>query len=285
MLALRPLNARLYGGTSRWVAGNILGGASLALALCLKPHVALWVGIGIVLVAGRTGRWVAGLGAAGFTAAVTASLALLAVRGALRIALRHFATVLSQEQAGGSMSPSSREALPIGARITGLQSLFGLRLTGWVPLLLATLIVLALGTVLLWIARSCRCRMDDRTDALLFVSAVVSVGMIASYHREHDGLALTPVALWACYGLRDALDRRLRISARITAGAASCAVLALLLWGWFSMPASLAASIAQWVRTPWIGDLLQLRQAAVASFCLAVCLVAMTFRTRRPACP
>lgn len=237
MLALRPLRSEL------WMRGCVLGGFALALAACLKPHVALWVALGIAVAAGQAGRWIAGLAAAGLGVVGVSSLGVLGRHGILGMALHSLAVMLGRERADGSMSAASRELLPIGAQITGLQSLFGLWVGGWVRPLLVASILLALGGMLLWMARRLR-----PEDALLFVLAVTGVGMIASYHRAHDELVLMPVALWICLELRR----------RITSIRA-WSVLVLLGGTWFAIPSK--------------SDLLGLRQGALFSCCLACVLV------------
>ena len=235
MLALRPLKTEVH--------GHVLGGLALALACCLKPHVTLWVAVGIAVAARRAGRWIAGFALAGFVVEGVASLGVMAARGILGTGLRSLAEMLAQERSSGSMSAASREVLPIGAQITGLQSLFGLWIGGPMRAVMAGVILVILGAVLVWIARWLQAG-----DGLLYVLALTGVGMIATYHRAHDELVLMPVALWICLELK-----------RRIASIGAWSVLLLLAGTWFAIPAST--------------ELLKLRQAALFSCCLACVLV------------
>jgi hypothetical protein len=237
MLALQPLRAEL------WMRGCVLAGVALALAACLKPHIAVWMGVGIALAAGRAGRWIAGVALAGFVGTGLASLGVVAARGTLETTLHSLVAMLAEERVSGSMSPTSREVLPIGAQITGLQSLFGLWVGGWMRMALVALILLALGGTLLWAVRRLR-----QEDALLFVLTMTAVGMIATYHRAHDELVLMPVALWICTELKR----------RITS-----------IWGW----SVLGLVGGTWYAIPSKFELTALRQAALFSCCLACVLV------------
>src|SRR5438105_6114771 len=131
MLAVRESQAGAKAGTTAWLTA----GGCLGLALCLKPHMAVWIAAGIALVGGRSGRRIAAVGVALFGGCTVLSMALVWSRGALHMVLGSFLAMLAQERASGSMSAESRELLPVLGQLTGLDSLLGLHvgqpLQGW----------------------------------------------------------------------------------------------------------------------------------------------------------
>lgn len=255
---------------------GIAPGLALALALCLKPHTAAWVAAGLALGAGAEGRRVAAIGAGGFSLAGSISLALLAARGQLSAVSNSFATMLVNEHRTGSMSPGSRELLPLGGQITALQSLFGLGLGGWPGGLLAAGGVILLGWVLFRFVRTGQVRSWEADERVLFVSAVIAVGIIASYHRAHDGVVLTPLLLWISLVAQ-------RLAGKGTTWRRSAAIVgvsALYVGEWFSIPARIALLLGQRLHARWIGELLMLRQGALFAALLACVLVMLVVRGR-----
>jgi hypothetical protein len=169
--------------------GSVWGNAGcLALAVVLKPHLAIWVAVGMMLLPERAARRVAGRGlgmAAGFCGVVAAGLM---ARGTLGIEARAFRAMLGMETAvGGSMNASSREVLPIVSQITSLRSVVGFWTDrGTVLWAVAGVVLLAFAMVLGW--RTLKVRTE--AEAILAVGAWSAFGMMATYHRAHDGIVL-----------------------------------------------------------------------------------------------
>jgi Glycosyltransferase family 87 len=174
-------------------------GAMLAVALLLKPHLAIWIAAGLLLLAEPAGRRIvlrAVALAAAFCAAVAAWLAL---SGTLVLQVRSFLAILGAESAGSaSMNASSRAPLRALVQITSLSSLVGFWTTnqavctvvGWTLALLAAVAIYRL-------TRS----LSERTK-LLTVGACCALGMMATYHRSLDGVLLLILLPWAIDRMR-----------------------------------------------------------------------------------
>ena len=174
-------------------------GVALALALLLKPHLALWMLLGMLLLPERRARAVATR--ATLTAAAAGLIAAVALaQGQLVMQSHAFVTIVRAEMApGGSMNLSSREALPVFAQITSLRSLIGFWTTDNPVLLLAlSAILLGLGGILVWRTRLVR----SESDASLAIAAWCTLGLLATYHRAHDAVLLLLLAPWLLAELR-----------------------------------------------------------------------------------
>lgn len=132
-----------------------LPGAALAIAFVLKPHIALWVGLGMLLLPERAARATAAralVPIAAFTALTAATMAAL---GTLRMETHSYLSMLAAEtSAGASMSAASREALPVVSQITSLEGMVGYWIAS--PALrmgLTCLMLLGLGLVLVRLIR------------------------------------------------------------------------------------------------------------------------------------
>jgi hypothetical protein len=173
----------------RWIPA-----VALAIAFLLKPHVALWVGLGMALLPERAGRAVAAKALAlvvGFTAVTAAAMA---ATGTLTMQTHAYLAMLKEETgSGASMSAASREALPVVSQITSLDSIIGFWTSSAavrVGLTFALLLVLAL---VLW--RMAR-RVHTERGALLAVCAWCALGTLATYHRAHDAVVLLLLTPW-----------------------------------------------------------------------------------------
>lgn len=180
---------------SPWVPG-----AALAAAFLLKPHLALWVGIGMLLLPERAARAVvvrAGALVASFTA-VTA--AVMAATGTLAMQTRDHLAILSAEAStGASNSATSRTALPVAAEITSLDSILGFWISN--PAVRAVLVcaaILGLGILAVRLTR----RVDSERAALLAVGTWCALGMLATYHRAADSMLLLLLLPWALHRVR-----------------------------------------------------------------------------------
>lgn len=249
-------------GGSRW-----LPGAALAAAFVLKPHLALWVGIGMLLLPERAARAVvvrAGALVAGFTA-LTAGV--MAAMGTLGLQTHAYLAELSAESStGASMSATSREVLPVVSEITSLDSILGFWIANPVVRIVLTCFVL-LGLVLLAV-RLTR-RVDSERAALLAVGTWCALGLLATYHRAADAMLLLLLLPWA-------LDRVRRTP-----------------WAWHAWAASafytaVSASADFPVVKHWVEDqptysplaFLLLRQAGLAD-CLLVLVLLLALKSER----
>ena len=175
---------------------------ALALALLLKPHLAVWCGLGMLLLPERAGRKIV-MRSIALTVAFTALTAtVLVASGQFGMQTRSYIATLSAENSGGaSMSSASREALPVVSQVISLQSVLGFWIANpivrgvWTGLLL-----LAVGVLL---ARWTR-QVDSQRSALLAVGAWCSLGMLATYHRAHDASLLILLVPWVVARLRRA---------------------------------------------------------------------------------
>ena len=239
---------------------GVAAAVSLAIGLMLKPHLACWILIALALFAGRRGRFVAlgSIALAGLFVALS-SLAL-ATRGAFASTMHSYAAVLIHESAAGSMSVGSREVLPLQAQITSLGSLTHAYLPQHAANWCAWLALACLGAGLMLAAWRLRDGPTRGADASLAVASVVAFGLVASYHRAHDSLALMPLLFWIAYTAARWREHRL------TTKAAAFLLAAVLLLAWIPLP----------------GSLFSVRQAAFSYFLLATTLVSvLTARAKK----
>jgi hypothetical protein len=231
----------------------------IALALLLKPHVALWVVLGMLLQAGVARRiaWRAAALAAGFTAGAGM---VLATRGNLLSLLHSYRSLMSLEQNGGSMSATSREVLPLGAHILSVWSLAGYWGSGLLQNALPVLflLVLAAGIVrAVWPSHQA-----EKEQSVLLVGTCIAFGMVATYHRAHDAVALFVLGPWICTKLCATLRRG---RAGWTAG------IILLLLVLLCVPVAMLAGWPFW----------SLRQGAIMASLLTALLVLLLARSKK----
>lgn len=179
---------------SPWVSGALLAGA-----LLLKPHLAVWIAAGLLLVAEPTGRRIV-LRAVALAAVFCAAVSIwLGLTGTLVLQARSYVAILGAESAGSaSMNASSHAMLPALVQITSLSSLVGFWTTnqrvcsamGWTLALLAAVAIYRLTRGL-----------GERTK-LLAVGACCALGMVATYHRSLDGVLLLILLPWAIDQIR-----------------------------------------------------------------------------------
>ena len=178
--------------------------AALSLSLLLKPHLALWVLLALVLTPNYRSRIVA-FQTCAVTAASIGLIALwLASCGQLELQTASYVHMVREEVArGGSMNAASHEILTVTAQITSVESLFGYwsaeapwRLYFVLPILVV------LGITLLWVTLRNSDLERDRPFAI--VGAWCGFGLLATYHRAHDAIVLLVLLPW----LLDRLRRR-----------------------------------------------------------------------------
>ena len=247
--------------------GSVWGhGILLALAVLLKPHLAVWMLLGMLALPERRARGIA------LRAAVVATVGSLfaakaLARGQLLAQTHSFFTMIAREMApGGSMNLSSREPLPVLAQITSLPSVLGF----WTPdrpLILAGagLILLALLAALIAGTR----RVHTEGGASLAVGAWCAFGLLTTYHRAHDAIVLLVLLPWMMDRLRQgwndwAVWALLVLYAGISVGPA------------VSTMSGLAASHRVFALPTFLG----LRQAGMAGFGLVLMLVALLYARR-----
>jgi len=175
-------------------------GVALAVAVLLKPHLAVWCGLGMLLLPERGARAVVIRAAALTTAFVVFTAGVLAVFGKLGFQTLSYISMLSAENsAGASMSASSREALPVVSQVVSLQSILGF----WIgsPVARDVLTCVLLLVTGLFMARWTRL-VDSQRGALLAVGAWCSLGMLATYHRAHDASLLILLLPWIVARIR-----------------------------------------------------------------------------------
>ncbi len=181
--------------SSPWVAA-----IALALALLLKPHLALWMLLALLVLPERRDRAVT-VRAAGLATAAGLGAVLFVARDQLGMqALSFVHMVRSEVAAGGSMSSSSHELLPVVSQVTSLQSL--LSFWGSSPALNAAClaVLLVLGGILVWQTRLVR----SERGALLAAGAWSAFGMLTTYHRAHDATMLLLLTPWVVDRVRRA---------------------------------------------------------------------------------
>ncbi|HEY4382809.1 MAG TPA: glycosyltransferase 87 family protein [Acidobacteriaceae bacterium] len=246
-------------GVSLWLPGT-----ALALAFLLKPHLAVWVGIAMLLLPERASRAVVIRCAAvvgGFTAATAA---FLAATGTLGLQTHSYLAMLAEETStGASMNATSREVLPVASQITSLQSILGFWIGNpTVRVSLSCAALLGLGFLVLRQTR----RVDSERGAMLAVSAWCTLGMLATYHRAHDAVLLLLVVPWV-------VDRIRRAPQAWPAWAV------VVLYGAMSLSAQFP-DVERWVAglpTYSLAGFLLLRQVGLADLLLLlVLLIAMT---------
>ena len=174
--------------------------AALALGLLLKPHLAIWVVIALLISRSRSDRSLATRSLLVFGAVTALIAAWMAVHYQLLPELASYRSVVLLETAGGSMSPSNHELIAVAAQITSTTSLFGYWLRGWSLSLMSalTLVGLAGGLAL----ASLRDQSQSESTRLLRITAWAAFGLVATYHRAHDGafmLVLLPYLLARLY--------------------------------------------------------------------------------------
>jgi len=175
--------------------------AALAIALLLKPHLALWCAVGMFLLPERAGRTVAVRAVAAVSAFAIVTAWLLAASGTFNAQTRAYLAMLGTESsAGASMNSASHEALPVVAQITSLNSILGFWITNsMIRGGLTCLLLLALGALLIRRTRL----VDTERGALLAIGAWCSMGMLATYHRAHDASLLILLVPWVISRIRD----------------------------------------------------------------------------------
>jgi hypothetical protein len=187
--------------TPTWIAAT-----GLAIALLLKPHIAIWLVFALLFGGSalrKEGRRTAGWSCALTTTALVAITGWLWTNGMLVAQIRSFMVVLANESRGGSMDPSIRELLPTQAQITSLHSLIGF---GWNDPIVA--MIASITTCVGFVAVICLIRQRQNYERLseqqrlLFFASWFGFGMVATYHRAHDEIVMLILLPWLCLRLK-----------------------------------------------------------------------------------
>ena len=171
----------------RWSSLN-LRALALCLGLLLKPHLAIWFVVALLISQARKDRAI-GARALGFF--VLACLAVVSWMGAHHILfaqVESYRAMVAAETHGGSMAASNDEFIAVAAQITSLASLLGYWIHSKALAVLAAA-GLAVCAALLVAATWPRAD-DDDSSRLLRFAAWSAFGLIATYHRAHDGIVL-----------------------------------------------------------------------------------------------
>lgn len=167
----------------RWLVA-----AFLACSLLLKPHIGFWTIACMVLLPEPRTRGTALRGCALMVAFAAFTALILAGRGELGLQMHGWLAMLHSERGGAaSMSPGTREVLPLVSQICSLESVLGFWWAKSLPISIVTGILLLLSAAVL-IARTWRA--SSEREALLCGGAWSAFGLLATYHREHDALVL-----------------------------------------------------------------------------------------------
>ncbi len=170
---------------------------ALAVALLLKPHLALWVVAALFISRDARSRRLALASVGVFLAALLAIALWMAVHHQLDPEIASYRAMVHQEAAGGSMDPTKHEAVAVPAQITSLASLLGYWLSG-ASLMIATAALLLLGLATLTYASLTQ----ETGNIFVQVGAWSAFGLLATYHRAHDGVVLLLLLPWILFRLR-----------------------------------------------------------------------------------
>lgn len=176
---------------------NFARPAALCAGLLLKPHLAIWIVFALVVSKSPKDRALARWTAFLFAASCLAIGAWMATQHQLASQLSAYRSIVASELNDGSMAASNHEIIAVAAQITSLGSLLGYWIHSF-PLTLLTdagLALLATGLI----AAVWRIDRADHGGRLLGIAGFAAFGMLATYHRAHDGtvlLLLLPYVVW-----------------------------------------------------------------------------------------
>lgn len=167
---------------------------ALALAAALKPHIAIWVIVAMLVLPEPASRRVVARSLAALAALALVTLLVLVATHQFGLQVHGYRAILTSEMSGdASMSPATHEISALAIQITSLKSIVGFwRTPGVFVSLLCDLFLLACAVAALrFTIRAC-----SERQALLSVSAWAAFGLTATYHRAYDGLIVLIVLPW-----------------------------------------------------------------------------------------
>ncbi len=169
----------------------------LAVALILKPHMALWVLLALLLV--RSGRPLARRALVDSVALAVALYLFAVTRVGWTAGVHGYLATLKAETAGGSMRAGNHELMEAAAQIVSLDSLMGYGVAHAALLRgLGAAVLVALAAALVWVSL----RLEGERGRLQGAAAWCSLGFIATYHRAGDGTLLLVMLPWLAVRLK-----------------------------------------------------------------------------------
>ena len=161
-------------------------GLVLTVSLLLKPHIAFWIILAMVVSRDLQDRRAA-LRACAFFAAALLCFGLWSLHLPLGLQLHDYASMVRNEIASGCLNPQAREFLPPVAEVTSFESLLGYFVgPPAMPILNAVFLLLGGGT-LLYLSRTIA---PSPATRLELFGAWSTFGLLATYHRSCDGTIL-----------------------------------------------------------------------------------------------
>ncbi len=171
--------------------------AALTLAMLLKPHIAFWIVLALLVMRCPAGRMLA------WRACLLTALSLLVVVliPGSRMQFASYLRMLAAETGTGSMSKRNHELILVNAQITSFGSLIGYWISqGMVLHVLEYTVLAAVLAILVWLTRRTE---HGAWDRLALIGAWCAFGLIATYHRAHDGCILILLLPWILHRLRN----------------------------------------------------------------------------------
>ncbi len=233
----------------------------LVAALILKPHIAFWAVLAILLSRSSFDRDLLKKTAQLTSATLGIMLAWMLQQHILLSQTASYRAMVLAELSNGSMAPGNRDLMEIVVQITSFAHLLGYLLTpGTLASFANILVLITLAALLVWSAL--RLRRVSSQARFVIAPAVFAFGLLATYHREADSMLLVfllPLVL-------------ARLHSKPTD-----------LWAWTASALLLAGSVGpSLAMLRWLAErdgvytairFLALRQAAIVNLCLALMLI------------
>ena len=174
--------------------------AALTLSLLLKPHIALWLLVGMFVSRNRDDRALVVRTFAFFAVALVCIGVWFSIHLPFGLQLRDYTGMVTSEISTGCLNPRNHELLPPVAEITSLESFFGFFLDKPWMQIVNGLFLLLMGGALAILSRSPENnRIDTRLELL---GAWSTFGLLVTYHRTHDGIILFLLLPWVLMRLQ-----------------------------------------------------------------------------------
>ncbi len=233
----------------------------LSAALILKPHIACWTVLAMLLSRTSADRNLLKKAVLVTTSAIVLILAWMLSNHSFISQITSYSAVVRSELANGSMAPGNRDLMEIEVQITSFSHLLGYLLKpGFLSHAINLLVLCGLAVALIWSAlRFSRVSPQPR---YLIAPAVFAFGLLATYHREADStllLFLLPLLL-----------SRLHTNVK---DAWAWSAFALLVAGSFGPRVDMMRLLPDRDGLYSALRFLVLRQAAIVDLCLAVMLI------------
>jgi hypothetical protein len=251
--------------TRRKARSPWLPALALALAAALKPHLAIWAILAMLLLPGRASRRVAVRSLVVLAGLALATILVLAATHQLALQVHGYRAVLASEMSGdASMSPTTRGINALTTQVTSLKSIIGFWQTpGVFASLLCDLFLFACAVAALLLTG----RASSERQALLSVAVWTAFGLSATYHRAFDGMIVLIILPWVLASLSAAAQRWKAVAIAVFLIAASCGP---------ELPTVLDLTNDGHLRT--MGAFLLIRQAALADLCIVLVLLFLLWR-------